>query len=564
MKRKENLRIFLVFIFFLFIFTVLSVRFFYWQAIKANLLRDLYIKQSSESFFTNSRRGDILFSDNYPLATTMPFYLLYANPKLIPKDKLYDYAKKISDTLDLKESSVSAKLGYDLFWVKLAENINRQDKAKIENLNLSGLGFEETPSRFYPEASLAAHLVGFVGKDREGKDKGYFGLEGYYDDQLKGVPGRLFAIHDAFGNPILNDIREDKKVDGRTLVLNIDRFVQFVAEQSLEKGVNDYGAQGGSVVIMEPQTGKIIAMASYPKFDPKNYYDFDPKSYSDQIIASLYEPGSTFKVLVMSAALDLGLVTPSTRCDICSGPISIYDAQVKTWNNKYYPNSTMTEVIQHSDNTGMVFVARKLGIDNLIKYLKLFGIGEKTKIDLEGEVSGNIKNKNFWYPIDLATASFGQGISVSPIQILSAVSAIANKGIEMKPYIVSKIITSDKKEIEIKPEQKTRVISEIASRMMIDMMVSAVENGEAKWTKIKGYNIAGKTGTAQISIKGHYDPLQTVASFVGFFPAKDPKVAMLVVLDKPKTSIYGSETAAPVFFSIARQIINYYKIPPDY
>ena len=222
---------------------------------------------------------------------------------------------------------------------------------------------------------MAAHLVGFVGKNEDGQDQGYLGLEGYYNRQLKGKSGKLYIVKDALGNPIVTDVREEKKVDGRTLLTSIDRTVQYIADEALKKGVEKYEAEGGSIVIIDPVTGRVLAMSSVPKFDPQKYYEFDGDSYQNPIISDLYEPGSTFKVLVMAAALNEGLVRADTRCDICSGPVQMSGFTIKTWNDKYNPNSTMTEVIQNSDNTGMVFVGQKLGINKMHYYLEEYGFG---------------------------------------------------------------------------------------------------------------------------------------------------------------------------------------------
>ncbi|OGH10545.1 MAG: hypothetical protein A2857_00465 [Candidatus Levybacteria bacterium RIFCSPHIGHO2_01_FULL_36_15] len=542
-------------------YSVVVVRLFYWQVVKSSELKQMGINQSGEAIDIPAKRGDIISSDNYPFATTRVSYLLYANPKFIKNNSL-KYANEISPLLNLDKEKVADLLSKDLYWVKLADNLDQNQKSAIEKLNVPGLGFQENDLRFYPEASMAAHLIGFLGRDKNGSGKGYFGLEGYYNDQLSGRAGKQYLIHDALGNPVLNDLREEKKIDGRSLVLNIDRTVQFIAEKKLKEGIEKYEAEGGSAIIMDPQSGRILAMASFPRFNPQKYYEFDYDTYRNPVIANLYEPGSTFKVLVMSAAIDLRVLKPDTKCNICSGPVTIGDYTVKTWNGKYYPDSTMAEVIQHSDNTGMVYVGKKLGLDNLTTYIKSFGIGQETQIDLEGEESSRIRDKKDWYPIDLATASFGQGISVNPMQLLTAVSSIANGGNLIKPFVVSQIITEDGKKIDIKPQITRRVISEITAKIVTQMMVNAVENGEAKWTKLDNYKVAGKTGTAQIPIQGHYDPKETIASFVGFFPADNPKVSMLVLVHKPKTSIYGAETAAPIFFSIARDLVNYYSIPP--
>ena len=222
----------------------------------------------------------------------------------------------------------------------------------------------------------------------------------------------------------------------------------------------------------------------------------------------------------------------------------------------------MTEVIQHSDNTGMVFVGQRLGLDNFLKYLKKFGIGSLTGIDLQGEVAGDIKTKAQWYPVDLATASFGQGISITPIELLTAFSAIANNGVMMEPHVVAQVKSTNGKVVNITPKILGKPITSSTAKIMTEMLVNAVDKGEAKWTAIKEYRIAGKTGTASIPVAGHYDPEKTIASFIGFAPADDPKFVILVIFDRPKARIYGSETAAPVFFSIARDLLSLYKIPP--
>ncbi len=560
MKKLETLRFSVVFLVLVFFYACIVIRLSYWQVVRAQDLRDLGRAQSTETITNPPQRGEILFQDGYPLATNQFSYLMYANPQLI--DTKFDYANRISHLVGRDQASISAALEKDLFWVKLADNLTLEKKKEIENLEFKGIGFETRAARYYPEASMSAHLVGFVGKDNYGNDKGYFGIEGYYDELLQGRGGASYIIRDALGNPILSDIREEEKIDGRTIKLTLDRTVQYIVEEKLKNGIRSYEAEGGTVIVMNPKTGAVLAMASFPQFDPQKYYE--ATDYQNPAISNLYEPGSTFKVLVMASGIDAGVVKPNTKCNECSKPVEIGEYQIKTWNNKYYPDTTMTEVIQHSDNTGMVFTARKLGVDKLIDYLERFGIGNVTNIDLQGEATGVIRDENEWYPIDLATASFGQGISITPIQLLTAVNSIANDGIMMKPFVAS-YITDDSGEVfETEPEKIGEPIKSSTAKVMTAMMVNAVEKGESKWTKLKGYRVAGKTGTAQIPVAGHYDPSQTIASFVGFYPAEDPTVSMLVLVNRPKTSIYGSETAAPIFFKIAEDVINYYKIPPSY
>ncbi|MEK7551349.1 MAG: penicillin-binding protein 2, partial [Patescibacteria group bacterium] len=319
----------------------------------------------------------------------------------------------------------------------------------------------------------------------------------------------------------------------------------------------------GMVGIMDPKTGQIIALSAFPSFDPTTYYEFEPELYKNPFISDLYEPGSTFKPLVMSSALDAKLVTPTTKCDICAGPVAIGGYDIHTWNDKYQKNINMIETIQHSDNTGMVFVAKKLGLDGMLNFLSKFGIGDTTGIDLQGEVYAPLKEKNQWYEVDLATTGFGQGISITPIQLLTAIGAIANEGKRMEPHVVAAVENNEGKFIKIEPKVIETPISGQTAKVMAEIMVNAVNKGEASWARVKGYRIAGKTGTASIPIAGHYDPNQTIASFVGFAPSNDPKFVMIVIINRPTTSIYGAETAAPVFFDIARSLLNYYGIPPE-
>jgi cell division protein FtsI/penicillin-binding protein 2 len=369
--------------------------------------------------------------------------------------------------------------------------------------------------------------------------------------------------NDAHGKPILANMDDSTvKVDGRDLLLHVDRRIQFMLDQELKRGIQLYGAAGGTAAVMDPKTGGILAMSSYPTYDPREYQKYSDSLYSNPFISFAYEPGSTFKPLIMASALDAGLLQPDTRCTICAGPVKIDGYDIKTWNNQYTPNTTMTDVIIHSDNTGMVFTGRLLGLDRMLSYLDKFGIGQSTGVDLQGEVYPSLRDPGTWAEIDKATATFGQGLTTTPMQLLTAFSAIANNGKRMEPHVVDKVETADGNTIAIPPKVLDQPISAKSSKVMTEMMVKAVDEGEAKFARLKGYRIAGKTGTAQIPVAGHYDPNKTIASFIGFAPADDPKFLMLVVIDRPTSSIYGAETAAPLFFNVARNILNYYGIPP--
>lgn len=528
---------------------------------------------AEDQHFTQSQvealRGNIYFSDNSILASSNPSFSLYGLPKTFTKDQILTVSYQLAKVLveereevdDLARDFIS-KLSQDLYWVSLKKNLTFQKKKEIENLNLSGIGFNQTNSRFYPEGSSSAHLLGFVGSDAKGGSRGYFGLEGFYDGELRGVPGFIRNEKDALGLPILiGSFLNTNAKNGKDLILNIDRSVQFIVEEQLKAGIEKYGAKAASAVVMDPKTGAIVALVSFPNYDPSKYYDFPKEYYKNSIVADQYEPGSTFKVLVMAAALNENLLKPDTKCDICASPVSLGGFEIRTWNNKYYPDSSMKDVIIHSDNTGMVFTGKKLGLDKFYSYLENFGFGNSTNIDLQDESSPDIRVKKNWREIDLATASFGQGIAVTPIQMVTAVSALANGGFLMEPHIV-KLIKDHGSFYEIKPKILRQVLTAAAVDTMKEIMVAAVEEGEAKFLKTKGFKVAGKTGTAQIPVAGHYDPTKTIASFVGFAPADDPKFVMLIRYDQPTSSIFGSETAAPTFFEIAKDLFTYYKIAP--
>jgi len=468
-----------------------------------------------------------------------------------------------SSQIDAEAKNILNSLQQDLYWVPIKKGLDQKTKKKIEDLNLIGIGFNTASGRFYPEGSSSAHLLGFVGSDAKGGQKGYFGLEGFYEGELKGMPGFLRHEKDALGLPILiGKFLTNKANNGKDLVLNIDRSIQFTVEEVLKQGLEKYGAKAVSAVVMDPKTGAILALASFPSYDPIKYFSFSSDYYKNPIVADTYEPGSTFKVLVMAAALNEELVEPDTTCDICNGPVQLGGFAIRTWNNKYYPETSMTKVLEHSDNVGMVFVGQKLGADNLYDYLNKFGIGFKTNVDLQGEVALPLRERGKWSELDLATTTFGQGIAVTSIQLLKAVTAIANKGIMVNPHVVTKLIGNGW-EKKLPMQEGERVISEQAASDMTAMMVEAAKNGESKWTYLKGFGVAGKTGTAQIPIAGHYDEEKTIASFIGFVPFEDPKYLMLVTLEEPQTSPWASETAAPLWYAISKDLFLHFGIRPQ-
>ncbi len=544
-------------------FFAITSRLFYWQIVKAAELSDLAQTQYGNIVTVQPQRGEIRTSDGFALVSNRLSYLVFANPHEIKNTNLL--ANTLAPILQVDVASISGVLNRNTskFWVSLASHATIDQKNAISALNLPGIGFEESYTRLYPEASMAARVVGFVGKDDLGNPKGYFGVEGFYDRQLRGRPGQATQIHDALGHPVLSRLNNDSgEQDGRNLVLTINRPVQYLVEKKLQQGIQRYGAKSGIAIVMDPKSGNILAMASFPEFDPRSFGNFDESSYKNPIITDTYEPGSTFKPLIMSSAFDAGLLKPSSLCPICGGPVKVADYTIETWNKKHFQNETMQDVIKNSDNDGMIYVSQKLGKEKMLSYVRNFGFGSATGIDLQGEEVPNFPDNNDWHPIDLATASFGQGIAVTPIQLLDGFSAIANEGKRMQPHVVSEIITPQGEKIYIQPKMLSQPISAATAKVMTEVLVYTVNKGEANFARVKGYRIAGKTGTASVAVSGHYDSSQTIASFVGFAPADNPKFSMIVILDHPTSSIYGAETAAPVFFSIARDMLTYYGITP--
>lgn len=562
--------------FFLFLGAMIVVsRLFFWQVVKGPqlsvLARSQYLK--GEELF--SRRGSILARDGQPLAITSRAWSVWVEPQKFDKTpgEVSAYlaktlvngfqATRSAELLNLEKQRIYKLIGKEgARWVLVREKINSSQKAEIEKLNLSGINFIEDQARMYPEGTMAATLLGFVGKNEQGSDQGYFGLEGFYDLTLSGKSGFMKQEKDAKGNPIpFGLLTQVAPVNGFHLHTFIDRTVQYIIEKELKSAVEKYSAKRGSVTVITP-SGEVLGMTSFPSYDPGDYKNFDTSLFKNPVVSDSFEPGSVFKVLVMASALDSGEVSPDTRCDNCTGPVSIDKYSIKTWNDKYFPDSTMSDIITHSDNVGMVFVAGKLGIEKTVSYLGRFGIGQPTAIDLQEEASPNFRASKDWSEVDLATAGFGQGIAVTPIQFIRGVAAIANGGVLPEIRLVGEI-ASDGFVQDVKNGDGERVISKKSADEVRDMMVRAVEEGEAKWAKPQGFRIAGKTGTAQIPIAGHYDPEKTIASFVGFAPSENPKFVMLVTLQEPASSPWGSETAAPLWFSIAKELFPYFGIQPS-
>ncbi len=594
-------RLRLLFAFFIVLIGLVWLRLFYWQVISGSKIKVIAASQHIGRFDLNAKRGEFFTHDGFPLVLNAVSYRVVADPHSVtdPIDtisqKFADLVvsddttrrneamqivheataatepasyKLTDDHVRLQKNEEAKRIAdilskKDLRWAQLYSHVFPEIKEKLEALKYKGITFENTFGRMYPEASLSGTFVGILGSDMNGEPQGSYGLEGKYDGEISGKGGKVRQEQDATGRMILaGDYRNIRARHGSDLQLHIDRTVQHIVQEKLRAGVISNGAKDGSIIVMDPKTGGIIAMSSYPTIVP-NLREFFPNSwYKNPLVADTYEPGSTFKTVVMAAGIDAGVINYNTTCPVCSEPRKVGTALIRTWNNQYMQNPTMEEVLIHSDNTGMVFIGDKLGKEKLQSYLKNFGFGQTTGVDLQDETGSLLRDAKDMRDIDFATETFGQGIAVTPIQMVRAVSAIANKGKLMEPHVVEKIIRGNET-VEIKPKEIRQVISERAALTMTDIMVKSAEHGEAKFAILPGYRIAGKTGTAQIPVDGVYDASKTIASFVGFAPADNPKFVMLVRLTEPKKSQWGSETAAPLFFAITKELLRYYSISPQ-
>jgi len=462
-------------------------------------------------------------------------------------------------------------------FVQLLRHLNNDEKQKFERLELPGLHFQSEEKRTYPENQMAAHVLGFVGKDESGQDKGYFGLEGYYDRDLSGREGYELRERDVIGQRIpfgISQVREPSH--GRDLVLTIQRELQYMLEKKLAEGVQRYRAQDGSAILLDPASGAIWAMATYPGYAPEYWTHYlrgetDVSKidvYQNWAISANYEPGSVMKPLTIGAALNEKIIAPETVYQD-TGPVTYSGYAVKTWNNKYHGAITMIQVLELSNNTGAAWVGHHLGFDKYAQYVERFRLGEPTRVDLEGDEAGIVRPKTEWRDIDLANMAFGQGISVTPLQLATVFAALVNGGELYEPYVVAHLVdhrTDQPLVIDRQPKLVAQVIEPEVSEQLRYMLRKVVTDGEFRWfvqqAGMNNFDIGGKTGTAQIPFAGRYDPNKTNTSFVGFAPVADPEFVLLVRLNQPTSSTYSAETAVPLWMEMAKELMVYFEIPP--
>jgi cell division protein FtsI/penicillin-binding protein 2 len=433
----------------------------------------------------------------------------------------------------------------------------------VIDLGLPGLKAVPSTRRFYPEGDLASGLLGFIGHDHVG----LAGLEADLQEQLAGTPGDLYFERDSLGNPIpLGRQQGQPAVPGGDVRLTIDRYIQLLVEQELDRSIQKHAASGGTIIVMDPRTGAILAMASRPSFQLSHLDlsgEVDPSLFRNRAVTDVYEPGSVMKVITMSTAVDLGLVNPdSTYYD--AGYVTIGTSTISNWDYSVNGTQTATQLLQKSLNTGAIWLSGLIGAENFYRYVDRFGFGEPTNSGLGGEAEGLVRSSDDegWSPVDLATNSFGQGIAATPLQVITAVAAIANGGKLMRPYIVQEVSGPQGRRV-YEPVVVRQPISEATARTVAQMMNQVVEGVPYHLARIAGYHVAGKTGTTIVSIPGGYDLNSTIASFVGFAPLADPQMIMLVKIDQPKDDPLGGMVAAPVFGTLAPKILAYLNVKPD-
>ena len=564
-------RFYLLIVFIILAGFILISRLFDLQIVKHSFYKDLAASQHETYQILFPERGEIFIKDRFygqnpsshlfPLATNKDWAMVYAVPQKINNKE--EAVKLLAPLLEIDESVLMQKIGKRMDpYEPLKHKLSSEIAEKIGDLNIEGIVLVSESWRYYPHGSLASHVLGFVGFSKEDEKVGQYGIEGYYDSKLGGESGFVEGEKDARGNLLVIAKHYFQPVeDGADLILTLDPNIQFFVEGKLREVAERLEAEGGTIIVEDPRTGAIKALANWPAFDPNNYSEVeDINIFTNPAVQNLFEPGSIFKPITMAAALDQKLATPQTTYRD-EGFVKIGGYTIENSIKRAEGIQTMTQVLEKSLNTGAVFVQQLVGKEKFKDYVEKFGFNKTTGIDLGGEVKGNISNLNNKRDIEYATAAFGQGIAVTPIELIAALGSIANGGKMMRPYIVEKMIYSNGEEKIIEPKAIKQVISQDTAETLVKMMVSVVENGWSNKARIPGYFIAGKTGTAQVPGSGGYSD-KTIHTFGGFFPAFEPQFLILIKLDNPKGIPFSSESIVPTFREIAQYIINYYEIPP--
>ena len=553
-------------------FGVIIFRLFFLQITKHSYYKAQADNQQQRFQLIYPARGEIFMRDRntedsgsflFPVAINKDFWNISIVPKEVQEKE--ETVKMLSSLLGINEETLRERINKENDpYEPLKSKVETALVEKVKALNIRGIILKKEGGRYYPNNELICHLIGFLGMDEDIRI-GRYGVEGYYEKELMGKIGRVEAKKDSFGQIISvgGSVIEESE-DGADLILTIDPNVSSFIEEKLAATIKKLDATKGTIIVMEVKTGAIRAMSSWPGFDPNKYNEVrDNGLFLNSAITETFEPGSIFKPITMSSALDAGVITPNTTYED-KGYAEVSGVIIKNALDRAEGAQTMTEVIEKSLNSGAIFAQQKLGKDGFKKYVERFGFGEKTGIDLGGEEKGNVSNLKKKNDVDYATMAFGQGIAVTPIQLVAAIGAIANDGVLLRPYILERIKYKNGEEKITKTKKIRRVISSDAASRMTAMMVSAVKNGYSKKAGVEGYSIAGKTGTAQIPdpIKGDYSE-ETIHTFVEFFPAFNPRFVILIKVDKPKGINFSSDSITPLAKELAEYILNYYEIPPN-
>ena len=553
LRRRDNLLL----AFFVLTAVGLCYRLYTWQVINAGMLDRRGTNEHVFQVSIDAPRGRIFDSKGKVLVTNVEFDRVYAVPPDV-KDQVTT-ATRLAPVLGLTYDRLMTLLQTKSDYITLARKVDPSVRDQVNALSLPGIGMELDVTRIYPAGALASQLLGFTNYNGDGN----YGLEQYYNGVLTGKPGQLRAQRDGLGHEIdLTHAVRTAPIPGKDLQLTIDSAIQYDAEQELAAGIQKHGALSGSVVVMDPSTGAILAMANSPTYNPNQFQSTAVAHFVDAAVSTPFEPGSTFKLITMATALQHGAITPLTTFND-PGYLTEYGSTIHDWDRKAHGIVTMRYVLDHSLNVGAAFAARQTGAQTFYEGVQAFGFGRPTGIDVQGEVGGVVytNQRADWRPISLATNSFGQGLTATSLQIATAVSAIANGGALLRPYVVQQISSPDGVQVT-QPKVVGHPISPATAATLTNMMEEVPIKGEATLARIPGYLIAGKTGTAQIAQNGGYSPDATMASFVGFLPAQHPAVVIFILLDHPTESPYGAETAAPMFADLGQKIMVHLGIAP--
>lgn len=556
-KKYIRVRIIIVGSIFSFFFTAICAKAVYLQVVRGSWLSEKAANQYEVSCRSYGKRGTIYDANLKELAISIDVTSIAAHPPKI--ENATATAKSLSRVLKMNRKSLARKLASNKKFVWIKRKVTPKEAEAVKNLNITGVDFITEHKRFYPNKTLAAQVLGFTNID----DHGLEGLEFYYNEYLQGSASQYTILKDALGREFDAEKTAGLNFKGNNLVLTIDSVIQYITEKALEEAVKEFSAKSGMAIVMAPKTGAILAMAHYPFFNPNAINNFSQTIWRNRIITDPFEPGSTMKIFAAASAIETGSCSPNSifYCENGAykvGKHVIHDTHEHGW-------LSLQQIIKYSSNIGAVKFSAITGPKSLYKTLRDFGFGAKTEIDCPGETTGILAPYKQWTKIDAGTISFGQGISVSALQLISATSAIANKGVLMKPYIVQAITDQNGQLIKsFGPRKVKRVISEKTARTLSIIMKTVItEGGTGVNAALEGYSVCGKTGTAQkIDEQGRYARGKYVSSFIGFLPEKMPKAVILVVIDEPEKQHYGSIVAAPVFKKIARKTLNYMNIRP--